>query len=163
MPVGTAGTGEGDAARSGESDRRRDHPRQHLSPDAASGAERVAEFGGLHKFTSWPGPILTDPARMSLSDRSRKTARRPSTVQNRCHPAADPASARRQCHRLCFDECTLASGGLPQAAVFDASIHALAERCRSSRTPATISSVSSRAASTILTAPRYLQRIGFDG
>lgn len=24
------------------------------------GAERIAEFGGLHKFMNWPGPILTD-------------------------------------------------------------------------------------------------------
>jgi queuine tRNA-ribosyltransferase len=24
------------------------------------GAERVAHFGGLHKFSNWPGPILTD-------------------------------------------------------------------------------------------------------
>ena len=24
------------------------------------GAERVARFGGLHKFMNWPGPILTD-------------------------------------------------------------------------------------------------------
>jgi hypothetical protein len=33
---------------------------QHLSPDAAPGAERVARLGGLHRFMNWPGPILTD-------------------------------------------------------------------------------------------------------
>ncbi|HEY4162711.1 MAG TPA: tRNA guanosine(34) transglycosylase Tgt, partial [Dongiaceae bacterium] len=35
------------------------------------GAERVAAFGGLHKFMNWPGPILTDSGGfqvMSLSD-----------------------------------------------------------------------------------------------
>jgi queuine tRNA-ribosyltransferase len=35
------------------------------------GAERVASFGGLHKFMNWPGPILTDSGgfqAMSLSD-----------------------------------------------------------------------------------------------
>ncbi|WP_374654441.1 tRNA guanosine(34) transglycosylase Tgt [Dongia sp.] len=35
------------------------------------GAERVASFGGLHKFMNWPGPILTDSGgfqAMSLSE-----------------------------------------------------------------------------------------------
>jgi queuine tRNA-ribosyltransferase len=38
------------------------------------GAERVAHFGGLHKFMNWPGPILTDSGgfqAMSLSDLRR--------------------------------------------------------------------------------------------
>src|SRR6201991_3599668 len=35
------------------------------------GAERVASFGGLHRFMNWPGPILTDSGGfqvMSLSE-----------------------------------------------------------------------------------------------
>lgn len=38
------------------------------------GAERIAEFGGLHKFMSWPHPILTDSGGfqvMSLRDIAR--------------------------------------------------------------------------------------------
>jgi len=60
MPVGTAGTVKGmlpDAvASTGAQILLGNTYHLMLRP----GAERVAEFGGLHKFMNWPGPILTD-------------------------------------------------------------------------------------------------------
>ena len=47
------------------------------------GAERIATFGGLHKFMNWPGPILTDSGGfqvMSLSDLRKITEDRKSVV-----------------------------------------------------------------------------------
>lgn len=33
---------------------------QHLSSALEAGRENVAKLGGLHRFTRWDGPILTD-------------------------------------------------------------------------------------------------------
>ena len=61
MPVGTAGTVKALTVDQVRADRRRHHPGQHLSPDAAARrAERVARLGGLHRFMRWERPILTD-------------------------------------------------------------------------------------------------------
>ena len=61
MPVGTGGRGEGgDRARPARG-RRPDHPGQHLPPHAAAGRRRSWRArGGLHGFTAWNGPFLTD-------------------------------------------------------------------------------------------------------
>lgn len=60
MPVGTAGTVKamhpGDVAGTGAEIILGNTYHLMLRP----GAERVAHFGGLHKFMNWPGPILTD-------------------------------------------------------------------------------------------------------
>jgi len=60
MPVGTAGTVKGmltdQVAATGAQILLGNAYHLMLRP----GAERVAEFGGLHKFMNWDGPILTD-------------------------------------------------------------------------------------------------------
>ena len=60
MPVGTVGTVKGmhpgDVASTGAEIILGNTYHLMLRP----GAERVAHFGGLHKFMNWPGPILTD-------------------------------------------------------------------------------------------------------
>ena len=60
MPVGTAGTVKAMTADSvratGASIVLGNTYHLMLRP----GAERIAEFGGLHRFMDWPGPILTD-------------------------------------------------------------------------------------------------------
>lgn len=60
MPVGTAGTVKGlymDQVRGAGSDIILGNT-YHLM--LRPGAERVKELGGLHKFSGWPGPMLTD-------------------------------------------------------------------------------------------------------
>ena len=60
MPVGTAGTVKAmtaDAVRATGADIVLGNT-YHLM--LRPGAERVARFGGLHRFMNWPGPILTD-------------------------------------------------------------------------------------------------------
>jgi queuine tRNA-ribosyltransferase len=71
MPVGTAGTVKAmtpDAVRSTGAEIVLGNT-YHLM--LRPGAERVARLGGLHRFMSWPGPILTDSGGfqvMSLSE-----------------------------------------------------------------------------------------------
>ncbi len=62
MPVGTYGTVKGDDARRARGARRRDRPRQYLSPDAAPGHRKSWACIGtaLHGFMGWQRPILTD-------------------------------------------------------------------------------------------------------
>jgi len=60
MPVGTAGTVKGmtaDAVRATGTTLVLSNT-YHLM--LRPGAERIARFGGLHRFMDWPGPILTD-------------------------------------------------------------------------------------------------------
>src|SRR6202012_865116 len=60
MPVGTAGTGKAmlpESVKATGAEITLGNP-YHLM--LRPGAERVASFGGLHKFMNWPGPILTD-------------------------------------------------------------------------------------------------------
>jgi queuine tRNA-ribosyltransferase len=78
MPVGTVGTVKAMYLDQVRDARRRYHARQHLPPDAAPDAERVARLGGLHKLIRWPHPILTDSGGfqvMSLSGCASSTRR----------------------------------------------------------------------------------------
>ncbi len=81
------------------------------------GAERVAEFGGLHRFMNWPGPILTDSGGfqvMSLTNLrhlSEEGAEFRSHIDGSKHLLTPERSIEIQ--RLldaditmCFDECT---------------------------------------------------------
>ncbi len=56
------------------------------------GAERVAAFGGLHKFMNWPGPILTDSGGFQVMSLS-SSARSPRRVS----PSARISTAPRSC------------------------------------------------------------------
>ena len=97
---------------------RRRHPaRQHLSPDAAPGAERIATLGGLHRFMRWEQPILTDSGGFQvMSPGQDAQARRGGVVvpvaYRRLAPRADARSARWRSSDLLgsdiqmqFDEC----------------------------------------------------------
>ena len=80
-------------------------------------AERVAEFGGLHKFMNWAGPILTDSGGyqvMSLSSLRQLTEKGVtfrSHVDGSAHELTPERSVQIQ-HLLdsnitmCLDECT---------------------------------------------------------
>ena len=80
-------------------------------------AERVAQFGGLHRFMNWDGPILTDSGGfqvMSLSDlrtRDEDGVTFKSHLDGRRHRLTPERSMRIQ-HLLdsnvtmCLDECT---------------------------------------------------------
>ena len=60
MPVGTAATVKARLHRPARGRRRRRHPGQHLSPDAAARRGAHRRLGGLHGFMRWRRPILTD-------------------------------------------------------------------------------------------------------
>ena len=103
--------GQGDEARGCRRDRRRDHPRQHLSPDAAPRRRSASRaLGGLHRFMDWPRPILTDSGGfqvMSLANlrKHRRARRAPSARISTARACADaraldrdPAPARLRHH-----------------------------------------------------------------
>lgn len=81
------------------------------------GAERVAEFGGLHNFMNWDGPILTDSGGfqvMSLA-KLRKISENGVTFQSHIdgstHALTPESSIEIQCRlgadiQMAFDECT---------------------------------------------------------
>jgi queuine tRNA-ribosyltransferase len=81
------------------------------------GAERVADFGGLHKFMNWPGPILTDSGGfqvMSLSD-LRKITEEGVAFRSHIDGARIMLTPERSIEiqhlldadiTMCFDECT---------------------------------------------------------
>lgn len=60
MPVGTAGTVKAMTADAVRSTGARIVLGNTYHLMLRPGAERVAKFGGLHRFMDWPGPILTD-------------------------------------------------------------------------------------------------------
>ncbi len=68
-------------ARPGARARRRHHPRQHLSPDAAGPAPSGwRQLGGLHAFANWPHPILTDSGGFQVMSLARSSASSTSTA-----------------------------------------------------------------------------------
>src|SRR5689334_24375422 len=81
------------------------------------GAERVASFGGLHKFMNWPGPILTDSGGfqvMSLSQ-LRKITEEGVAFRSHIDGAKIMLTPERSIEiqhlldadiTMCFDECT---------------------------------------------------------
>ena len=81
------------------------------------GAERVAAFGGLHKFMNWPGPILTDSGGfqvMSLS-KLRKITEQGVTFQSHIDGRKYDLTPERSMEiqhlldatiTMAFDECT---------------------------------------------------------
>ena len=60
MPVGTAGTVKAMTAESVRATGARIVLGNTYHLMLRPGAERIARFGGLHRFMDWPGPILTD-------------------------------------------------------------------------------------------------------
>jgi queuine tRNA-ribosyltransferase len=81
------------------------------------GAERVAHFGGLHKFSNWPGPILTDSGGFQVMSLSQLRKITEDGVAFRSH--IDGAKIMLTPERsieiqhlldaditMCFDECT---------------------------------------------------------
>src|ERR1019366_3804000 len=60
MPVGTAGTVKAMTADAVRATGARLVLGNTYHLMLRPGAERVARFGGLHRFMDWPGPILTD-------------------------------------------------------------------------------------------------------
>jgi len=81
------------------------------------GAERVAHFGGLHKFSNWPGPILTDSGGfqvMSLAQ-LRKITEEGVAFRSHIDGAKIMLTPERSIEiqhlldadiTMCFDECT---------------------------------------------------------
>src|SRR3982750_2955334 len=81
------------------------------------GAERVAAFGGLHKFMNWPGPILTDSGGfqvMSLAQ-LRKITEEGVAFRSHIDGAKIMLTPERSIEiqhlldsniTMCFDECT---------------------------------------------------------
>jgi queuine tRNA-ribosyltransferase len=81
------------------------------------GAERVADFGGLHKFSNWPGPILTDSGGfqvMSLAQ-LRKITEEGVAFRSHIDGAKIMLTPERSIEiqhlldadiTMCFDECT---------------------------------------------------------
>lgn len=105
------------------------------------GAERVAEFGGLHKFMNWSGPILTDSGGyqvMSLTD-LRKLTEKGVTFRSHVDGTPHELTPERSMDiqrlldsniTMCLDECT------PFPATPDVAAESMrlsmrwAERCR---------------------------------
>jgi queuine tRNA-ribosyltransferase len=91
------------------------------------GAERVAHFGGLHKFANWPGPILTDSGGfqvMSLSQ-LRKITEEGVAFRSHIDGAKIMLTPERSIEiqhlldadiTMCFDECTAFPATHEQAA-----------------------------------------------
>ncbi|MDH5410646.1 MAG: tRNA-guanine transglycosylase, partial [Alphaproteobacteria bacterium] len=117
MPVGTAGTVKAmtmDAVRSTGAEIVLGNT-YHLMLRPT--AERVAQFGGLHKFADWPGPILTDSGGfqvMSLS-KLRKMNEDGVTFSSHVDGAKIKLTPERSMEiqdmldadiTMCFDECT---------------------------------------------------------
>ncbi len=71
MPVGTVGTVKGLEIE--QSRHRHDDPGQYLSSDARPGEDVVRDLGGLHQFTGWEGPILTDSGGFQLFSLAKMT------------------------------------------------------------------------------------------
>ena len=117
MPVGTAGTVKAmtaDAVRSTGAEIVLGNT-YHLMLRPT--AERVAQFGGLHKFMDWPGPILTDSGGfqvMSLS-KLRKMDEDGVTFSSHVDGRKIKLTPERSMEiqdlldadiTMCFDECT---------------------------------------------------------
>jgi queuine tRNA-ribosyltransferase len=91
------------------------------------GAERVAHFGGLHRFMNWPGPILTDSGGfqvMSLSQ-LRKITEEGVAFRSHIDGAKIMLTPERSIEiqhlldadiTMCFDECTAFPATPEQAA-----------------------------------------------
>ena len=106
-------------------------------------AERVASFGGLHKFMNWPGPILTDSGGfqvMSLS--SLRTLSEDGVVFRSHHDGSQHELTPERSMQIqnlldsditmCFDECTPHPATEEQAASSMRMSMRWAERCRKS-------------------------------
>jgi queuine tRNA-ribosyltransferase len=105
------------------------------------GAERVATFGGLHRFMNWPGPILTDSGGfqvMSLSQ-LRKITEEGVAFRSHIDGARIMLTPERSIEiqhlldadvTMCFDECTSFPATPEQAAQSMRLSMRWAERCR---------------------------------
>src|SRR5689334_19928728 len=91
------------------------------------GAERVAAFGGLHKFMNWPGPILTDYGGFQVMSLSQLRKITEEGVAFRSHIVGakimlTPTRSIEIQHlfdadvTVCFDECTAFPATHDQAA-----------------------------------------------
>jgi queuine tRNA-ribosyltransferase len=105
------------------------------------GAERVAAFGGLHRFMNWPGPILTDSGGfqvMSLSE-LRKIGEKGVEFRSHLDGSKHMLTPERSIEiqdlldsdiTMCFDECTPFPATVEQAANSMRLSMRWAERCR---------------------------------
>jgi queuine tRNA-ribosyltransferase len=105
------------------------------------GAERVASFGGLHKFMNWPGPILTDSGGfqvMSLSE-LRKIDEEGVTFRSHVDGSKHHLTPERSIEiqhlldadiTMAFDECTPFPADEPVAAESMRRSMRWAERCK---------------------------------
>jgi queuine tRNA-ribosyltransferase len=117
LPVGTAGTVKGmtaDAVRAAGATLVLSNT-YHLM--LRPGAERVARFGGLHRFMDWPGPILTDSGGFQVMSLAKLRKLEPDGVTFQSHLDGSthrltPARAVEIQHLLdatitmVLDECT---------------------------------------------------------
>lgn len=104
-------------------------------------AERVAEFGGLHKFMNWHGPILTDSGGFQVMSLSKLREIKEDGVTFRSHLDGSlhhltPERSLEIQHLLdsnitmCLDECTPFPSTHEQAAESMRMSMRWAERCR---------------------------------
>lgn len=105
-------------------------------------AERVAEFGGLHKFMNWPGPILTDSGGYQVMSLAalRKMTEKGVTFRSHVDGTAHELTPERSMEiqrlldsniTMCLDECTPHPATPEQAAESMRMSMRWAERCRS--------------------------------
>jgi queuine tRNA-ribosyltransferase len=91
------------------------------------GAERVASFGGLHRFMNWPGPILTDSGGFQVMSLSglRKITEEGVAFRSHIDGAKIMLTPERSIDiqrlldadiTMCFDECTAFPATHEQAA-----------------------------------------------
>jgi queuine tRNA-ribosyltransferase len=105
------------------------------------GCEVIGDFGGLHRFMHWPGPILTDSggfqifslARLAKIDAEGVTFQ--SHVDGSSHrltPESVIAIQRRLNSdiMMCLDECTPYPAEIEQLRQAEATTYAWARRCR---------------------------------
>lgn len=142
MPVGTVGTVKGllpeQVAASGAEILLGNTYHLMLRPTA----ERVAAFGGLHRFMNWDGPILTDSGGFQVMSLAALRVMTEDAVTFRSHidgsrHVLSPERAIQIQHLLgaditmCLDECTPHPATAEQAAISMRLSMRWAERCRS--------------------------------
>lgn len=110
------------------------------------GAERVKEFGGLHRFMNWPGPIVTDSGGFQVMSLAalRKLTENGVTFRSHIDGTAYELTPERSMEiqncldsdiTMCFDECTKHPATHDEAAASMRLSMRWAERCKAAFEP----------------------------
>ena len=181
MPVGTAGDGQGDAARKRARNRRRHHSGQHLSSDAAArrgahrAAGRPAQIHGLgaadpHRLRRLSGDVAVGAAQDHRRGRALPVAyRRARANFSRPNARWKSSACWAPTSRWCWTNVPAfrrqRSGDRKIAGAFDALGDALQDRVRRAAGPRLFRHRAGRRIRRICARARreQLQEIGFDG